>query len=109
MDGIVLFPAACAFLLPSLIDCRAPMYPRRRNSIVLRWNVRISGPAAVPVDGGQGEGEESESRSPFMKTAALFDRWTGVVRSVEGGLTSAADKMAVRNPNDALQAALWIR
>lgn len=70
---------------------------------------QISGLAPVPADEGQDEGEESESRSPFMKTAALFDRWMSIVRSVEGNLASAAEKMAVRNPDGALQAALWIR
>lgn len=44
-----------------------------------------------------------------MKTAALFDQWMGIVKSVEGDLTSAAEKMAVRNPDSALEAALWIR
>lgn len=44
-----------------------------------------------------------------MKTAALLDRWMAIVRSVEGDITSAAEKMAVRNPESALEAALWIR
>lgn len=44
-----------------------------------------------------------------MTKAALFERWNDIVRSVEGALTTAAEKMAVRNPDVALEAALSIR
>ncbi len=44
-----------------------------------------------------------------MTKTALSQRWTGIVRSLEGELTSAAEKMAVYNPDSALEAALWIR
>lgn len=62
-----------------------------------------------PAEGEESESDSLESRSPFMKTAALLDRWMAIVRSVEGDITSAAEKMAVRNPESALEAALWIR
>lgn len=61
------------------------------------------------VRGDESGDEPSESRSPFVTKAALFERWNGIVRSVEGELSSAAEKMAVRNPDSALEAALWIR
>lgn len=44
-----------------------------------------------------------------MTKAALFERWNDIVRSVERSLTTAAEKMAVRNPDVALEAALCIR
>lgn len=47
--------------------------------------------------------------SLFMTKAALFELWKGVVESVGGDLSSEAEKMAVSNPESALEGALWIR
>eukprot|EP00752_Nemacystus_decipiens_P009015 g8047.t2 len=73
---------------------------------------RPSGPAVPAAAERDPDGivleSDSESRSPFMKTSALFQRWMNIVSSVEGDLRSAAEKMAVRNPESALEAALWI-
>lgn len=81
--------------LGALITPFCPRTPAQRIADIVRSQI---------------EGElESPNMSPFMTKAALSQRWTGIVRSVEGELTSAAEKMAVHNPASALEAALWIR
>lgn len=56
-----------------------------------------------------GEIHEDETPSVFMTKAALCERWNGLVESVEGELPSEADRMAVSDPESALEGALLMR
>lgn len=56
-----------------------------------------------------GAGREGWPDTRFMAEAELFERWGSVVQSVEGELRSDVEKMAVSDPDSAMEGALWIR
>lgn len=64
--------------------------------------------ATTPAPAVSGRARHLEDTS-FVSRKALVERWNRVVRSLEGELESAAEKMAVSNPDRALEGALWIR
>lgn len=54
-------------------------------------------------------GADSEPGSSFFSEKSLVEQWKGVVQNVEGELRSDAEKMAVSDPDSAIEGALWIR
>ncbi|CAM9844456.1 unnamed protein product, partial [Scytosiphon promiscuus] len=54
------------------------------------------------------EADEDASPSLYMTKAALLDRWKGVVQGVKGELRSEVERMAVSDPESALEGAVWI-
>lgn len=71
-----------------------------------RAHVGVGATSPAPVASwGAGQSEDSS----FISREALVERWNSVVRHLEGELESPAEKMAVSNPDRALEGALWIR
>ncbi|CAM9502576.1 unnamed protein product [Ectocarpus fasciculatus] len=53
-------------------------------------------------------GAGSEPGTSFFTENSLVEQWKSVVQSVEGELRSDAEKMAVSDPESAIEGALWI-
>ncbi|CAM9487752.1 unnamed protein product [Scytosiphon promiscuus] len=79
--------------LGALRDKRAPLQAAR--------NYLGLGPSSEELP-------EDMADSSFTTEASLSERWKSVVLSVQGELQSAAAKMAVDDPDGALEGALWI-
>ncbi|CAN0200264.1 unnamed protein product, partial [Scytosiphon promiscuus] len=54
------------------------------------------------------EADEDASPSLYMTKAALLKRWKGVVQGVTGELRSEVERMAVSDPESAIEGAVWI-
>ncbi|CAM9525926.1 unnamed protein product [Scytosiphon promiscuus] len=79
--------------LDALRDKRSPLQAARKY---------------LGLDARSEDTHDDASPSVFMTKAALLQRWMGVVQGVEGELRSEADKMAVSDPESALEGALWM-
>ncbi|CAB1104970.1 unnamed protein product [Ectocarpus sp. CCAP 1310/34] len=53
-------------------------------------------------------GADREPGRSFFTENSLVEQWKGVVQNVEGELRSDAEKMAVSDPDGAIEGALWI-